>query len=276
MQNRACAGTCHGLFVFFRITPSRGIFCFNPFFNPKTPYCKPSMKKIITAFTVFASLAFATAVAQYNPIPQQGLSAFASSNYNGAPPGKALDLTPGNGLDGAGLLDNEYTHMWVTGTEEQPWFYVDLGENYNLAAIKLWNYNQSGWLDRGIRVVDIRVAPDGAFPGVAGAFPFFDVSDGWTHVVNHDFDSPRPDGINGLAACPLLEFSAVRARWVAFNIYSTWAGNSFGDLTGIGKLQFFSMDRVLEVRGEPGNHGVPSPGYGARPEINPGTFSPRP
>jgi len=232
------------------------------------------MKKILR--TLPAALFAALAAAQYTylPIPQGRLNATASSSYSGAPPGNAINLTVGAGLDANGLLGTAYTTMWVNGGggEANTWFRVNLGQDTLLAAIKLWNYNQdgAGYSNRGIRLVDIYTAPEGASGAVAGSPPLFDEPGGWAHLTSHEFPRAVNEPNGSCGPGPLLELPPVMARWVAFHVKSNWGG----DLTGIGKIQFFELEvPPFEVKGAvPGMpKDAADPAFGLHFNIAPGS-----
>lgn len=102
----------------------------------------------------------------------------ASSQY--LPDGRlAAHVVNGNGLVGKKHVNNPPGGtMWLTdGADAAPTFEIDLGGEYSVDQLRVWNYNESAnavcCLDRGVRTADIYVAGAdgiyGATPAVTGA-----------------------------------------------------------------------------------------------------------
>ncbi|MCL1909824.1 MAG: hypothetical protein FWG05_02695, partial [Kiritimatiellaeota bacterium] len=148
----------------------------------------------VLALTVFQTFA------QYAPIEydSEKMVATAVSSEWGRFPQNAIDTTPGFGLDEFGEVDIYYDYSWtsenVGGTPltTPAWFRVDLGETFNIAALRLWNYNlnRPDWGDytgRSIRDTDIFVSTNDT-PAVTGATPDFN-NPVWKLIVqNHEFE----------------------------------------------------------------------------------------
>jgi hypothetical protein len=101
----------------------------------------------------------------------------ASSEY---PDGRlAQHAVNGNGLVGRNHVNNPPSgNMWLTdGVDAAPTFEIDLGGEFDLEDLRVWNYNENAnaacCLDRGVQTADIYVAGAdgiyGATPALAGA-----------------------------------------------------------------------------------------------------------
>ncbi|MEX0643567.1 MAG: LamG-like jellyroll fold domain-containing protein [Pirellulales bacterium] len=84
----------------------------------------------------------------------------------------------GNGLVGKVHVNNPPGGtMWLTDGNEAPTFEIDLGGEFDLDDLRVWNYNENAnavcCLDRGVRTADIYVAGAdgiyGATPAITGA-----------------------------------------------------------------------------------------------------------
>ncbi len=87
------------------------------------------------------------------------VSATTGSNANMSP----SDAIDGGGLSGGAALTGTHSttwtdHWWGAGTTPQ--ITIDLGGNYNLDTIHIWNYNENGQSSRGLQNVEIYVSTD--------------------------------------------------------------------------------------------------------------------
>ena len=179
------------------------------------------MKKMMVSFAMMGIAATANAqTQQYDPVPYNPgalppVTAHAPYNWGGRFISNAIDTRfgVGPGLDANGLHDQNADAMWLIGSfPEGPfpgtWYCADLGKVNLLAAIKLWNYNEEGNSQRGIRDVDIYVAGEGApRPDNNAAAPFYDTNAGWSLHASHTFESA--DGYNDYPGCDPVEFKPV-------------------------------------------------------------------
>ena len=117
--------------------------------------------------TVALTVALCAAVAEAGTITP--VAASASSSFSNRTPDKTID---GSGLS-AGLHDNNASNMWLTDINlpsNDPWITYDLGANYDLGSLHVWNYNEYSPANRGIQDVEIltadtHVTPHLDFPG---------------------------------------------------------------------------------------------------------------
>ena len=74
----------------------------------------------------------------------------------------------GAGLDpSTGTHNNDADDMWLGNKEGNGdsrayanWFAVEFETKQTLGQVKIWNYNQSGYVNRGFKAVDVYVATD--------------------------------------------------------------------------------------------------------------------
>jgi len=218
----------------------------------------------ILAFAAFAAnfSAFAQ-TPQHTPIPYDAakMSASAIGFYTGGTPSfsriPTLTLTPTGLTAGTDECSTDATVGWTSqqffngvsfpGT----WFRVDLGEVRLVNGLKLWNYNMSGFLSRGIKQTDIFVATDPTLAAVVGGSPpnsngnpnqpdFTDPA--WTPVKsNHDFFVATGSGQYN-ANNNFVPFAPVPARFIGFRIKSIQGTSSEAQgYTGFYKLRFYEM-----------------------------------
>jgi len=166
-----------------------------------------------------------------------------SSEFSAGTAGRgAVNTINQDGLSGAGAF-GAGTHsntpdgdMWLNrgtfsgGTDTLPaTITFDLGANYDLSEIHVWNYNesQSGATARGAKDVTISVSPDGLpgnlLPLAAGSFVFTEAS-GLTTDAGFDVGLDDTD--------PLLS----NVRLVRFDITSAIVPAL--DLAGLSEVQF--------------------------------------
>ena len=160
-----------------------------------------------------------------------GLTAYADSQSGWGTP--AANAVNGVGLTGD-LHSNTYSHMWLNGGANpggypvnQAYFYVNLGAEYSLGEMWLWNYNQSGYPTRGIRQVDLYYSTSATNPG--SNFPA-----DWT-LFQADYEFAQANGLANLPATDVVDLSGVTARWFAFDIDTNWG---YSDV-GISEMRFY-------------------------------------
>ncbi|MCL1910348.1 MAG: hypothetical protein FWG05_05375, partial [Kiritimatiellaeota bacterium] len=174
---------------------------------------------------------------QYTAIPySSAMVASAQTTYQTRLPLYAIN---GAGLDGNDCHGTDQnTTMWMganTPNAFAEWFRVDLGTEYNLGAVKIWNFNMASYESRGINLVEIYTAPETSDTTVTGAINLANLS-GWTFVTSENV--PKASGGDAYAGNPLIEWEPRTARWVLFRIRSLQAGNDgYG---GISELRFYA------------------------------------
>ena len=85
--------------------------------------------------------------------------------------GSNPNMTPSDAIDGTGLPLNTpaltgghgnqwHEHWWGPGGNSTPQITIDLEANYVIDTIHVWNYNEGGVTNRGLRQVQILISPD--------------------------------------------------------------------------------------------------------------------
>jgi hypothetical protein len=101
----------------------------------------------------------------------------------------------------------------------------DLGTNYHLTGMHLWNMNQGGVPGRSIKTAIVSVSGDGTH--------FTDVSVGGLNSNGYFLQAPGAEGYRG----DDYTFAA-EAKWVRFSITSDWYGNL--EYAGLSEVRFIA------------------------------------
>ncbi|MCY3018166.1 MAG: glycosyl hydrolase family 28-related protein, partial [Planctomycetota bacterium] len=171
--------------------------------------------------------------------PTQSLGAFivpmaatASSSQEGAGrlPFKVIDgsgfeeLTPGSGA--YIHTNNVYADgncMWNGGMTQDTWISFDLGKDYNVNGMYVWNYNEKGWMNRGVKDVEVLALLDGAEFKPVGTFKL-DMASGTEDYKGQTVPFDKP----------------VKARHVKFQIKSNYRN---GEQAGLSEVRFSNADQ---------------------------------
>lgn len=131
---------------------------------------------------------------------------------------------PGSGVYAHG--NNVYeggASMWNgAGSDPVSWVQFDLGQEYNVAGAYIWNYNESGWSNRGVKTLDILASADGTDFRAVGSFTL-KMAAGKDADLGESVAFARP----------------VKARWLRFDIKSSYKGN---DCSGLSEVRFANAD----------------------------------
>lgn len=161
----------------------------------------------------------------------------------------------GNWLFDCTTIQNTANTAPATFTSYQ-WIYIDLGKNYDLDEIRIWNYFDSaaGVTGRGIKNFDIYVAGDGATVPAGGTVPPggseqtpFTGPNGWSYLLGS-----FPDPTNVLAIAPQATVpinptntfvvatmpAAKVVRYIGIDVGTyIWSGSGGGSIGGLGHIQ---------------------------------------
>ena len=115
--------------------------------------------------------------------------------------------------------------MW-NGFNDGAFVAFDLGEDYNVGGLYVWNYNEGGqWLNRGIREAMIQWSDDG---------------EKWTDVGKFSFD--KANGSGELLGQPVKFEKPVKARYFRINSLGNYGENE----TGLAEIRFANADKPYE------------------------------
>jgi len=193
---------------------------------------------VATTVTFFA----ATNSTQANSITGTSIQSF-SSQYIGSAVDQRLaeNIINESGLSG-GAHDTTQWHMWFTdGTVETTptgFVVIDLGANYDLANIHVWNYNETGSIQPGFgaKEVAIWVSPDDNASNLVkldngGGDFVFPMATGASDYTGFDVN------LSGVTNSSLLG----NARLVKFEILGSWrddVGFPNVNFVGLSEVQF--------------------------------------
>jgi len=96
----------------------------------------------------------------------------------------------------------------VPGYGQSHWIQYDLGYEYKLGTIKIWNYNVPGMTDLGFKKVLIDVSSDGT---------------NWTNISN--FELEEASGSSDYEGQVVANLFGATAQYVVFTAESTWNNN---------------------------------------------------
>jgi hypothetical protein len=129
----------------------------------------------------------------------------------------------GNSLskDKQGHASNNESGNWLSrkGDVSTAWIQYDLGRVYPIAGMSIWNYNQRGAANCGIKEAEILVSTDGA---------------SWTSCAKPVL-FPEANGPAGDTGLEHRFVSVVTAKHVKLNVKSNYGG----DAVGLSKVRFY-------------------------------------
>ena len=130
-----------------------------------------------------------------------------------------------NGFHVAGNGDDNSYHQAINNTLPN-FITFDLGDNYHLDSLKVWNYNDPSNLTIGARDVTISVASsDGAtYPGA------------FTDIWTGEFD--QAPGLDNIDFGQVIALNVSDVRLVRFDITSNYGFTALGGLTGFSEVRF--------------------------------------
>lgn len=154
------------------------------------------------------------------------------------------DLRAVNVVNGSGLTGTPAEHAviaypggnsWQTDTTNYTgWISFDLGAEYDLARLHIWNLNfYSPYNGRGAKDVDIYTSLNGI---------------DWTNEGRYLF--PMATGLDGDLGFDVAAGTWSTARYVRLNILSNFGGGDNAGHVGLSEVQFFG-DRAASIP-EPG------------------------
>ena len=219
---------------------------------------KKSMLSTAVFAAVLAAVLAATAQSQtwfeappHTPIPPKTAWTVASSelHFGNRVPENVLNtgLGSGKGLDANGVHDHLAADlMWLSlqmglSMPGNFTYRVDFKEELTLDALKLWNYNETDRLYRGVREVDMYTSLDASPPPDP-------LDPAWSPLTNHVFKVATGEGYAG---DDLLAFPATPARHVLLHIRSSHEYPNWNDCyVGISKIQFYAWHALVFLSAE--------------------------
>lgn len=133
------------------------------------------------------------------------------------------NMTNGSGMSDPfafdATCDNDPDNMTLTGNETIGFKY-DLGGNYPVSQITLWNYNDPAALNNGVQKFKLKVSDDGVQ---------------FKSLSNTTYTLPKGSGADGMAPSLTVTFDeSVRSRYFMVEIISNYGGNK----TGLSEVRF--------------------------------------
>ncbi|MCL1910184.1 MAG: hypothetical protein FWG05_04540, partial [Kiritimatiellaeota bacterium] len=206
-----------------------------------------SLTRNIMRATAVIALSASLAFAQSPQIPPGEMTATAPClDQQGVNDARNIKYT----VDGSGMnyANNPPTHsngdptMWLSnnGLTFPLNFRVDLGAEYMLSGIKIYNFNLNG-AGRGINAIEIYAAADTDDPQVSGPnaagvgnSTVNHTNPAWTYILSTNI--PQATLAATYTGFDRLDFAPVKAKWVLIRILSS----HYSGQTGISELLFFA------------------------------------
>lgn len=168
-----------------------------------------------------------------------GVTATAGSEENFYGVWSASHTTDGSGMSGADgaktdLHGTSYTDLWLSTADADPdnnWVRFDLGGVWRLGELRVWNYNEAGQPDKGIRNAAVEYSADGAQ---------------WTKLGDYEF--AKASGAEGLASTDLagggaIDFGGAEVRYVRIVPHPGAQDGNYGGF-GAGLNPYFGLSEV--------------------------------
>ncbi|NQU38441.1 MAG: hypothetical protein HQ523_00640 [Lentisphaerae bacterium] len=154
------------------------------------------------------------------------LSATASSEWSLY---KAQNTIDESGMSGDQCSNVTYPNrMWGTdGGAVTGWIKFDLGARHSITNMRLWNANETGYINVGVKYADILVSPTGAGPASEG------MGD-WTVLIEDQLFTQAP-GTSGYVTTDSIALSTT-TRYIALD-----CSENYGSSTriGFGEVRFY-------------------------------------
>lgn len=168
-----------------------------------------------------------------------GVTATAGSEENFFGIWSASHTTDGSGMSGASGAKTDthgtsYTDLWLTTADADPnnnWIRFDLGDVWRLGEMRVWNYNEAGQPDKGIRNAAVEYSVDG---------------EAWTKLG--DFEFAKASGTEGLASTDLagggtVNFGGAAVRYIRIVPRPGDRDGNYGGF-GAGLNPYFGLSEV--------------------------------
>jgi hypothetical protein len=147
-----------------------------------------------------------------------------------------------NAFSGSGLSADGNTHAasgWWCSASTIPvtaqWVKVRFDRSYPLSHLRVWNYNESGYLGIGIQSADVYVINSDVDPGFNTHLNGLEFNPtGWTRVLaNQTFvQAPSSGGITNTD--PRISLGGVTARQLAIKVNANWGyGTNYAGLNEV-------------------------------------------
>lgn len=182
-------------------------------------------------------------------IDPESLTATASSTSGYGTP--AINAINGSGMT-SDAHDTNYNNMWLSGSHYgNEWYKINLGAEYVLNSMMLWNYNQPpAYNCRGVKQADIYWSNSVSDPDDGGQFN----TSNWNllGIAGERTFSIAP-GANDYSTPDSVLFEGMAVRWVVIKINSYHLDSGLHDV-GISEVRFYRASSCASL---------PSPENGA-------------
>jgi hypothetical protein len=154
---------------------------------------------------------------------------------------QAFRITDGSGLGSVGTLyrthsNNPHQTMWLShnpagfpALDPNPYVIVDLGAEYLVDSMHIWNYNESGSLTRSVKDLDIRSSTTLGSGGNPPATDTFELEQSLVLLAGTGSGSYEGQRINF--------DTAFLARYIMLDVNSNFGGDDYG----LSEVQFFAV-----------------------------------
>ncbi|MCH8684195.1 discoidin domain-containing protein [Pedomonas mirosovicensis] len=118
------------------------------------------MFRMFVSSVIVATAIAAASAASATVITPVGVTASSEWGIWGPTHYRGINVINGSGLE-AGLHDGDFNNMWLTWEGTSATLDFDLGADYQLTGINIWNYNSDIELERGAQDFVLSVSLDG-------------------------------------------------------------------------------------------------------------------
>ena len=116
--------------------------------------------------------------------------------------------------------------MWLTTSLAGEWARFDLHGVYEVSRMDVWNYNESGYANRGVGTMDVSYSTDGVT---------------YTALVTNKAVAIAPGNTNAYGPSATVDFGGVNVRYVKLDNFTTHGGT----IVGLNEVEFHGLPVLL-------------------------------
>ena len=168
--------------------------------------------------------------------PAEVVSATADSMYidaaTGTRPVNTINRSGMSVFAGTDVHNYTYTNMWLSaaGTANQHWIMWTFDQSYHIDTMNVWNYDQGGMAERGIRHTTIEYSLNGT---------------SWT-TLYADYELAKAPMQSNYVCNNFIDFNGVIAKYVRFTAHAITTGTDSGNWGAVdGKVGLSEVEFIV-------------------------------